>query len=172
MLKKKIQSNNKDVVVASMAKKLADLSTTETLGKNKKKKLKRSYLIYIVTFSVFIVLSIVPIMISQSKENSSETERSVSEKMNSPLVLLADAFKNDSISVDQYAFYLKDLLIRYDSLPVKYRTDYPVITTSDIYLSIVKVWMKLGNNTRISLINDLPDLNPQIERMKDSLGIR
>lgn len=172
MLKKKSQPVNKDIVIASMAKKLAEQAPIEKIAKNKKKMLNRHHLIYMVTFSLLVILSIVSISINQTKDNSKETGKSVLEKRNSPLVLLSDALENDSINVDQYALYLKDLLIRYDSLPGKYRTDYPVIATSDIYISIVKVWMRLGIKTRISLINDLPGLNPHIEKMKDSLGIR
>jgi len=169
MLNKRTSPAKKEVLVASMAKKLAGESTIELLGKKRRKK---PLLIYIIAIISLTALSLPVLIFNRSQKELKENIAPPVAKNITPLQLLTDAFNKDSISADEYALHLRDLLVRYDSLPVKYRTERPAIRSTDVYSSIVNIWTKLGNKTRIILIKDFPDLNPRIERMKDSLGIR
>lgn len=162
----------KDLVISSMARKLADVSNANDLKKKRKKKLTKPYLIYSSIAVIVTVLTIAVFFVNTStqKQTANITIDSIVQKY--PLQNLNDAYKNGSITADQYAIYLRDYLIKYDSLPENFKQEGSVVLSDHIYKALIDVWMKLNLRTRASLIKDLPDLNPHIEKLKDSLGIR
>lgn len=165
-------TGKKDLVISSMARKLADVSNANELKKKKKKKLKNPYLVYssIAIIVTILVIAVFIVNMSMQKQTADITIDSIVQKY--PLRNLNDAYKNRSITADQYAIYLRDYLIKYDSLPENFKQEGSVVLSEHIYKSLIDVWMKLNLKTRASLLKDLPDLNPHVEKLKDSLGIR
>ncbi len=165
-------TEKKDLIISSMARKLADVSNANDLKKKRKNKSNKPYLIYSSIAVIVTVLTIAFFIVNMSTQKQTATITIDSIVQKYPLQNLNNAYKNKSITVDQYAIYLRDYLINYDSLPEKFKQDGSVVLSDHIYKALIDVWMKLSSRTRASLIKDLPDLNPHIERLKDSLGIR
>lgn len=172
MINKSKFDSKKDIIIASMAKKLADMSTVDDLTrkKNRGKKIKR---IHIIAVMVLLCLSVIIYTIEKSRREQKLQHISVASLVNhdNPLNRLTNALNDESVTVDQYAMFLNDLLIRYDSLPEKFKTDHPVILNEDVYRSLMGVWMKLNNQTRNKLVKNFPTLKPRIERLLDSVRI-
>src|SRR5665647_1140298 len=131
--------SKKDQVITSMAKKLADVSTVDDLERIKKKRGKKTNRIYIIAVMVFVCLSVTIYTIEKSRREQKVQQISVVSLANqdSPLNRLTDALKGESVSVDQYAMLLSDLLVRYDSLPERFKTNAPVILNEDVYRSLM-----------------------------------
>lgn len=165
--------SKKDQVITSMAKKLADVSTVDDLERIKKKRGKKTNRIYIIAVMVFVCLSVTIYTIEKSRREQKVQQISVASLANqdSPLNRLTDALKDESVSVDQYAMLLSDLLVRYDSLPERFKTNAPVILNEDVYRSLMGVWMQLNHQTRNKLAKTLPSLNPMIEKLLDSVRL-
>lgn len=165
--------SKKDQVITSMAKKLADVSTVDDLERIKKKRGKKTNRIYIIAVMVFVCLSVTIYTIEKSRREQKVQQISVASLANqdSPLNRLTDALKDESVSVDQYAMLLSDLLVRYDSLPERFKTNAPVILSEDVYRSLMGVWMQLNHQTRNKLAKTLPSLNPMIEKLLDSVRL-
>jgi hypothetical protein len=165
------RAHSKDLVVASMVKKLA----SQPAGQDLKKKKKKIHVYVYVIIIVVIVITVMTVchLTNEKTENDLQkvTIATIKEREN-PLFLLQSAFKQDSITADQYALYLKDILIRYDSLPQKYKSPRAVILDEEVYHSMLDVWRLLSLRIKNTLLQDLPGLKNKIERMKDSLGIR
>ena len=166
--------SKKDLIVTSMAKKLADVSVGGNLDRKKKRSNKKRNRMYMIAGMVFVCLSVTVYTIEKSRRDLKVQLVTVAALANndSPLNRLADALKSNSISVDQYALFLSDLLVRYDSLPQKFKTDRPVILNEDVYKSLMGVWMQLSLPNRNKLISILPALVPRVEKMRDSLRLQ
>lgn len=156
-----------------MAKKLADVSTIDDLERIKKKKVKKSNRVYIIAVMVFVCLSVTVYTIEKTRREEKLQQVTMASLVNqdNPLKRLTDALKDESVTVDQYAMFLSDLLVRYDSLPERFKTDRPVILKEDVCRSLMGVWMQLNHRTRNKLAKTLPVLKPRIEKLLDSLRL-
>ncbi|HON11309.1 MAG TPA: hypothetical protein PLE24_10615 [Chitinispirillaceae bacterium] len=81
-----------------------------------------------------------------------------------PLSRLRNDFRQNLISPDQFAIYLQDLLIRYDSLPEYYKTRRPVISVDQVYNELTQVWSLLNLHVRSSILEALPDFRTEINK--------
>jgi hypothetical protein len=163
----------KDKIITSMAKKLADVTAVDDLARIKKNRGKKNDRIYIIAVIGVLCLSGIIYTIEKSGREQKLQQLSVASLVNNdnPLNRLTNALKDESVTVDQYAMFLNDMLLSYDSLPEKYKTDSPVILNEDVYKSIMRVWMQLNHQTRNKLIKNLPALKPRIERLLDSVRV-
>jgi hypothetical protein len=172
-MKKSIDvSQGKDKVLESMAKKLA-VDSTEIFKKPPPVK-KRYKIIYSIGIGCIIVL--VTYILFCNKPNDPHiytiNDILVTQLKDNPLTRLKDDFNKNAITAEQYAFYLRDILIRYDSLPVKYRLDRPLIRSQDVYRALADIWLLLNLRARRQLTKELPQLDDRIRKIQDSLGIR
>jgi hypothetical protein len=166
--------SKKDQIINSMAKKLADVSAVDDLERIKKKRVKKTNRVYIIAVMIFVCLSVTVYTIEKTRREEKLQQVTMVSLVNqdSPLKRLTDALKDESVTVDQYAMFLSDLLIRYDSIPERFKTDRPVILNEEVYRSLMGVWMQLQHQTRNKLAKNLPALRPRIEKLLDSLRIR
>lgn len=164
----------KDKVVASMAKKLANENTAAEIEKNKKKRRRKPILGFVVAVLFSIIITVLFYFAILSTEKVQEEQRvAVQEALqDNPLSRLRTALTKDSITADQFAFYCRDLLVRYDSLPEQYKTDKVILSRDDIYASIVSVWFNLYPKTKIALTRELDGLKDAVENHMDSLDVK
>jgi hypothetical protein len=164
----------KDKVVSSMAKKLADVAVVSEIEKSKKKRNRKPVLWYLVSilftivatvFCYLAILSTEKIHLKQFKEGV----YALQEKK--PINKLKAELNEQLISPDQFARYCKDLLIRFDSLPAKYKSEIPFVSSEEVYREIAQVWYQLRPQTRQELTKMLPQLSVKVEHYMDSLGL-
>jgi hypothetical protein len=164
----------KDKVVSSMAKKLANENTAADIEKNKKKRKRKPLLGYMlaVLFTVVMTVSFYFAIVSTDKVQEEQRAAVQVALQDNPLSRLRTALSNDVITADQFAFYCRDLLVRYDSLPEQYKTDKVILSREDIYASIISVWFNLYPKTKLALTRELDGLKNAVEKHMDSLGVR
>jgi len=164
----------KDKVVSSMAKKLANENMAADIEKIKKKRKRKPLIGYVVAVLFTVVMTVSFYFAILSTEKVQEEQRVAVQQalQDNPLSRLRTALKNDIISADQFAFYCRDMLIRYDSLPVQYKTDKVILSRKDIYAAIVSVWFNLYPRTKVVLTKELAGLNDAVENYMDSLGVK
>jgi hypothetical protein len=123
---------------------------------------------------VFVGLSVTVYTIEKTRKEEKLQQVTMASLANqdSPLMRLTEALKDESVTVDQYAMFLSDLLVRYDSIPERFKTDRPVILNEEVYRSLMGVWMQLNYQTKNKLAKILPALKPRIEKLLDSLRTR
>jgi hypothetical protein len=86
----------------------------------------------------------------------------------STLDLLNDDFTEQKISADQYALFIKDYLIRYDSLPAHYKTSRITINSTEMYAALLTMWPRVNLRTR----SDILKIMPFLEQKWQSLNIQ
>jgi hypothetical protein len=164
----------KDKVVSSMAKKLANENTAADIEKIKKKRKRKPLIGYVVAVLFTVVMTVLFYFAILSTEKVQEKQRvSVQQALkDNPLSRLRTALINDIITADQFAFYCRDILVRYDSLPQQYKTEKVILSREDIYSAIVSVWFNLYPKTKNTLSRELVGLNEAVENHMDSLGVK
>jgi hypothetical protein len=156
------RKEKREKLVSSMAKKLAIGNGDKIIAASKRKKKfqKIRYIaLGVAAFSIFGC--IIYLHIPRQVHLTPEMIRQIQEQKN-PATLLYTDLLDKNISPDQYALYLKDILVRYDSLPEKYRLDTPFIKASDVYDSLLSVWPLVNPRVRNSILNLLPDLEVRL----------
>lgn len=172
-MENKQKEETKNTVVRSMAKKLANVSTSEGFAKKRKKQKNKPLTKYIIASCLAVVVSFILFFAagtSEKKQMEQIAAAALTLKDN-PLSRLEKALENKVLSPDQFAFYCRDMLLCYDSLPLQYKTDRPIIPKDEVYSSLCNVWMQLYPETRRRLINTLPGLSEKIDQYKDSMGL-
>lgn len=161
ILKRNISKNmSREQIIASMAKKLAENSSSEIIVK---KKLSDKYIYFIVAAVLLAGLSIGIAISFNNKGTIEENEESEKvSRIDNPVVKLKNAYDDKMINENQYAIYLKDLLIRYDSLPEKYKVISPVVSDKEVFDELSAIWPDLSNNIRLELTNAIPDVENRI----------
>ncbi|HLV31841.1 MAG TPA: hypothetical protein VKY57_09755 [Chitinispirillaceae bacterium] len=151
---------SREQIIASMAKKLAENSSSEIIIK---KKLSDKSIYFI---AAAVLLAIVSIGTAISFNNKSTVQQSQEpekvSRIDNPVAKLKNACDDKLINENQYAIYLKDLLIRYDSLPEKYKVTSPVISDIEVFDELSAIWPDLSYNIRLELINAIPDVEKRI----------
>ncbi|MBN1760769.1 MAG: hypothetical protein JW863_20740, partial [Chitinispirillaceae bacterium] len=66
---------------------------------------------------------------------------------------------------DEYALYLKDYLIRYDSLPAVYKTERSTTPNTEIFRSLFDIWPQVSLRTRAVMLTSMPFLEDKWEAM-------
>jgi hypothetical protein len=165
MKKSIVKGMGRDQVVATMARKLAEKSSTD-FAVHKKSKNRH---VYIYAAAVTVVLVIAIIITGRSKLQIPLSASNVSSIQNeNPLLKLSDALADGEITVDQYGIYLKELLVNYDSLPQAYKTSHPAIKDTEVYSAFAKVWPRLSIGVRTRITKELPVIQSKITPKKES----
>lgn len=144
----------RDQVIASMAKKLAD---TNGSPKNQKKRWGKAFIINGVIFGLLILITGLVFSFKSpraSVKNIKTTHGTLSP--DSPLSKLSTAYNHRHIDHDQYALYLKDLLVRYDSLPQEFKTERPIIKEIQVHNELLNIWTSVSLDVRSTIIKELP----------------
>jgi len=164
----------KDKVVSSMAKKLANENTAADIEKIKKKRKRKPIIGYVAAVLFTVVMTVSFYFAILSTDKIQEEQRVAVQKAleDNPLSRLRTALANDIITADQFAFYCRDILVRYDSLPEQYKTDKVILSREDVYASIVSVWFNLYPKTKVTLTRELAGLKEAVENHMDSLGVK
>ncbi|NLP01082.1 MAG: hypothetical protein GX089_01165 [Fibrobacter sp.] len=163
MRKDVISEMSRDRVVASMSKKLAN--TKGVNAANRSRKIRTTLIIIALIGSVLILLA--GILFTNKKGvafNQNIRSGYDSTLSDNPLSRLRNDFRQNLISPDQFAIYLQDLLIRYDSLPEYYKTRRPVISVDQVYNELTQVWSLLNLHVRSSILEALPDFRTEINK--------
>lgn len=164
MRKSKFKHMSRDQVVASMARKLADSGNGDFVVTSQKPSLKKVFVILSIILLVFASLTGVFFTRTSSATLSGKSQKTEVMVQNNPLHKLREAFRDQRISADQYALYLEDLLIRYDSLPQQYKVSRPMVKGDEVFHEYRDIWPKLSLRTRAKLVKDLPNLESWLQR--------
>ena len=156
----------RDRLVDSMAKKLADGGSVEkTIIIHRKRRIKTMKYVYIAIALSVISTSFTYLVMTgrlfPGLVNTYTSEAVLPEK--SALDLLNDDLEMRKIGPDQYALYLRDFLIRYDSLPNVYKSPGSLITSDQIYRALFTIWPQVSLRTRASLVKEIPHLERKRE---------
>jgi hypothetical protein len=165
MYREEKRREERDRLVRSMAGKLATGNGIELIAAARRK--KRSPLLYIVGSIVFVSIGMVLFFHTPEKIKINLNSNNSAIKKVNMIQLMHKDLDESKISVNQYAFYLRDILVRYDSLPQNYRTDSPDVQAQDIYDSLCATWSKLSNNSKGQLLQELPKLESYLREYHD-----
>jgi hypothetical protein len=160
------RNEERERLVRSMAGKLATGNGIEVIAVSRRKKRTRK-LIYISVPAILFV--IVGIVISVKSPGTAaitfKSGQPVTPRVNL-IQLLHQDLEIKKITVNQYAFYLRDILIRYDSLPSQYHPARPAVTTEAIYDSLCAVWSKIDLKNRAQLLKELPKIDEYLKEFQ------
>lgn len=160
------RSQERERLVKAMAVKLATGKGIEVIASSRRKKRTRAIMYISIPVVLFFIAGIVVFVKSPGTTAITiKSDRPVTQKINL-LQLLYQDLEERKITVNQYAFYLRDILIRYDSLPPHYRPDRPSVATMDIYDSLCAVWPKIDLKNRAQLLKELPKIDTYLQEFK------
>ncbi|MFP4164229.1 MAG: hypothetical protein ACLFQB_09905 [Chitinispirillaceae bacterium] len=139
----------------SMARKLA-VPESEILAVPKKPKL----FLYFIPGLVAIIIGITAfILFASPRENVSSDEQIMPSKAVNPALKLSQSYQKCELGMDEYAGYLCDILVRYDSLPGKYKAEVPLIRPEQVKDTLVNLWPRLRASTKRNLLDDIPEMS-------------
>lgn len=142
----------------SMARKLA-VGESEILAVRK----KPSLLVYSIPGLVAIVIGITAFFIFASpRQEVYRGEQIMPEKAADPAALLSQSYQKCELGLDEYAEYLCDILVNYDSLPAKYKAEVPLVRPDEIMDTLVSNWSRLRLSTKQNLRKDLPEIEERL----------
>ncbi|MFP4013139.1 MAG: hypothetical protein ACLFVQ_03565 [Chitinispirillaceae bacterium] len=144
--------------VDSMARKLA-VGESEILAVRK----KPSLLVYSIPGLAALIIGITAFFIFASPQKEVHRgEQIMPGKAADPAALLSESYQRCELGLDEYAGYLCDILVSYDSLPAKYRTEVPLVRPDRIMDTLVSAWPRLRVATKQSLRRDLPEIEERL----------
>jgi hypothetical protein len=167
MYREEKRREERDRLVRSMAGKLATGNGIELIAAARRKKKLPTYLYITASIALFVITGLV-LFFHAPEEIELKLNESTSEvKKVTMIQLMHKDLDERKITVNQYAFYLRDILVRYDSLPQNYRANICVEQTQDIYDSICATWSKISNNSKGQLLKELPKLESYLKEFQD-----
>ena len=163
--------NRREKIVDSMAKKFADSgSMTHIITTHRKRKFKPAVYIYILiglaVVSTGLTTLIMTGRIAPGRTIRGATRLEDSAPIKNSIDLLRDDLAAKKISVDDYVLYLKDYLIRYDSLPAGYKTSRSSTTNTEIFRALFDIWPQVSLRTRAVMLKSMPFLEAKWEALK------
>ncbi len=160
------RNQERERLVKAMAVKLATGNGIEVIASSRRKKRARTLIYLSIPVVLFIIAAIVIIVKSPGTAAITVKSNHHSAPKINLLQLLHQDLEEKKITVNQYAFYLRDILIRFDSLPMQYRPERPAIITEDIFDSLCAVWPKIDLKNRAQLMKDFPKMNTYLQDFK------
>ncbi len=143
-------------MIRNMSKKLAK-PKMELVDAKKK---KDYYLLYMLPGVFILFLGLWGLFLSLHNEQFSNSD---SSEIKNSQKRIFDSYSRCDISIDQYAGFLCDLLVRYDSLPVRFRARDGVVNTEEVLDTLAVLWPGLGSSAKRKVLADIPamrDLEP------------
>jgi hypothetical protein len=160
------RNQERERLVKAMAVKLATGNGIEVIASSRRKKKARTIIYVSLPVLLFIIAAIVVFLKSPGTTAISiKSDQPVTPEI-SLLQLLHQDLEEKKITVNQYAFYLRDILIRYDSLPPQYRPDRPSVNTDEIFDSLCVMWPKIDLKVRAQLLKDFPKFDTYLQEFK------
>lgn len=154
---------SREEVIASMADKLAEGSAVKA-----KKKFHRK--IHLINLVVILLSGTMVLLVSISmpkkplQQKQSRSFLQTASAMQNPLLKLKSAFQNGAIMTDEYALYMAYLLVRYDSVPEKFRTPRPKIIREEVYAELDRIWGRISLRMRQKITDELlPQLRSKVQ---------
>lgn len=160
------RNDERERLVRSMASKLATGNGIEVIASSRRKKRARTVIYLGVPVILFIIAGIVISVKSPGTAAIAFKSGQPSTSKVNLIQLIHQDLEIKKITVNQYAFYLRDILIRYDSLPSQYRPARPVATTENIYDSLCAVWSKIDLKNRAQLLKELPKIEEYLREFQ------
>jgi hypothetical protein len=160
MKRKKFSNMSRDQVIAAMANKLAVGNSQVNIKPNFKPVLKsRKVVIAVAGFLCTVLLLGTLLSLDNAdkkvRDKEKSSQRDVISVLN-PLIKLKAAYVEKEISAELYACYLRDLIVRYDSIPDKFRLSRPIINQKEVYSELSVVWELISPGLRMTINKDLP----------------
>lgn len=153
------KATRRQQVVDAMAKKFADHNSVQKVIVRHRKKALRSAKILAVIIICIIASMIVTLLFSVNIVDPPDflvrKEKATIQTKN-PIDILKTDLAEEAISADMFALYCMDYLIRYDSLPEKYKTPFSTSTINDYFRAILEVWDILSLRTQQRLLEEIP----------------
>lgn len=153
------KTSRREKVIDTMAKKFADRGAVEQIIVRHRKKMLRSsrtlYIIAAVTIASMIMTGLVTVGVIEPPEVLQKKADEHAVIVNSIDLFRAD-LSSGVLSPDQFVMMCKLYLVRYDSLPAKYKTKISTTTRDEVYGAIADVWPQVSLRTRERLLRDLP----------------
>lgn len=147
-----------------MAKKFADSSSvTNIITAHRKRQVKPAVYIYILIGLSVVSTSVTTLIMTGKISVPGTSRRSAaavtdSEPVKSSIALLRSDLGEKKISPDDYVLYLKDYLIRYDSLPGIYKSARSSTTGTEVYQALFDIWPQVTLRTRATMLKTMPFL--------------
>ncbi len=164
---KAIQAREK--FIDSMAKKLADGGSVEkTIILHRRRHIRTANYIYLAVALSVISTGITYLLMTGRigaglTGNDSGLQTTFAKNT---IDLLNDDLASGKISTDQYAIYLMNFLIRYDSLPDIYKPGKTFVTSDQVYRALFAVWPKISPQIRTFIMKEMPFLERKWEIYK------
>lgn len=153
--------SRRDKLVDSMTNKLANGSNVKkVISTHRKRRIETMKYVYI-AIALSVVSTGMTYLVMTGKVAPGLTganETIVAAPVKTTLDLLNDDLSMEKIRADQYALYLRDYLIRYDSLPDVYKSPFSGLTSGEAYRALYMIWPKLSLRTRSDLLKSMPFL--------------
>jgi hypothetical protein len=159
----------RDRFVDSMAKKLANAGGVEkVITTYRRRRIEPMKYVYIaIAVSALSTTFTYLVMTGRVAPGLMENETAAPvAPVKSMLDLLNDDLAAKSVGPDQYALYLRDFLIRYDSLPERYKPSGSGLTSEQVYAAMYAVWPRVSLRTRGDLLKTIPFLAERWDRMR------
>ena len=157
----------RDKLVDSMTNKLADSGTVKkVITTHRKRRIETLKYVYI-ALALSVVSTSITYLVMTGKVAPGITgadDAVVAAPVKTTLDLLNDDLNMEKIRADQYSLYLRDYLIRYDSLPAVYKTPLAGLASGEVYRALYTIWPKLSLRTRSELLKTMPFLSKKWER--------
>jgi hypothetical protein len=164
---KKISRREK--VVDSMAKKFADSSSvTHIITTHRKRRIKPAIYIYVL-IGLSVITTGFTTLLMTGRISPALINKAVlisAAPVKNSIDLLRDDLIRKKIGPDDYVLYLKDYLIRYDSLPDIYKTARASTASSEIYRALFDIWPQVSLRTRATMLTMMPHLETTWEAMQ------
>jgi len=159
--------SHRDALVETMKRKLASPGSAEQIITAHRRERARpvKYLYWGAALAAVAAVLIYQAFTGQASEDMVEqTVDPAAPPEKSALELMKDDLSQNKFGPDQYAIYLKDYLIRYDSLPQAYKSARHNLTSDEIYSALLEIWPQTSPGTRSELLKKMPPLKQKLEQ--------
>lgn len=159
--------SHRDAIVDTMTRKLASSGSVEQIITAHRRERTRpvKYLYMGAALAAMAALLIYQAFTGQAREDLIEqTAALAAPPPKSTLELMKEDLLQNRFGPDQYAHYLKDYLVRYDSLPAPYKSARHNITSDEIYTALLEIWPQTSPGTRSELLKKIPRLKQKLEQ--------
>ena len=149
------EKHRKDVV-SSMAKKLA--VPDESIVYRDSGKKESGWKIILVSLFVCTVFFVMYMVFTSQKKALPAAEVVTENTPDCPILRISASYDRGEINVNEFAGYLANVLVKYDSLPKKFRVEHPVIRPDEIFGMLNNAWPRIRPDLRDSLIQNFTQL--------------
>ena len=147
-----------------MAQKFANRgNVSQIITAHRKRQLRPATYIYILIGTSIISTAFTTLIVTGKIDTGFITRNTMvsSAPIKNTIDFLNEDFAGKRISADEYALFIKDYLIRYDSLPARYKAERITLTSEQVYHTLHDIWPQVSLRTRSRLLVTMPYLETQ-----------